>query len=70
MKHPTFIRSIFLKLAVIYSYTIILVFVSVYGAPGNWKPAAAHFQEEGKQAIRVCVIEQNSKTISFIYISC
>ena len=63
MKQSALFRTIFFKLTFICSLTII----SVFGAPGQWKAAALHSQEEGKQAVLVRVIEQNSKTIKLNY---
>lgn len=67
MKQKTFFSTIFLKLTIIFFNTIILAPVTGYGAPGQWKAVAAHFQEEGKQAVLVRVVEQSGNTIKLLY---
>lgn len=67
MKQKAFFSTIFLKLTIIFFITITLAPVTGYGAPGQWKPVAAHFQEEGKQAVLVRMVEQSGNTIKLLY---
>ena len=67
MKQKAFISTILLKLTIIFFITVTLAPVTGYGAPGQLKPVAAHFQEEGKQAVLVRVAEQSGNTIKLLY---
>ncbi len=67
MYHKSFLGSIFFKSTIICTLILSLAYVTNYAAPGQWKQAALHSQETGKQAILVRVVSQSENELKFEY---